>query len=224
MIPVKAVIFDLDGTLVDTMTLLPRIYCDTISECANIDLSAADVVAQWHRGTADAVLGHFFGRPATSEELARFRDRVHDTVHEVRPFPGIASMLSTLDAAGYRLGLFTSATRRMTDRTLQQTKLGCFFAATLCGDETPAPKPHSQGLLSVCRQLGAEMAAATYVGDSAVDLRCAQNAGILGIHAHWGGPADCPSVDSTGGDRGLACARDPAAVPRRLRALAAAGT
>ena len=181
-----AVVFDLDGTLVDTMTSAPAAYADTIRALGGPAVSSSDVVAAWHRGPTSAVLAHFLGRPATVDDLACFYLRFEAAVATARPFPGVVEMVGTLRRAGYRLGVFTSATRRAAAHLLRTTDLGACFRTVICGDEIPEPKPAPAGLRLACRQLGVGVAATTYVGDAEVDLRCAERAGTAAVHARWG--------------------------------------
>lgn len=179
--------FDLDGTLVDTMTCAPRAYADTVRALGGPDLSVADVVAAWHIGPTSAVLEHFLGRPVGTGDLACFSERFEDAVAAVRPFVGVVAMLDALDRDGRGLAVVTTATRWAAGLMLANAGLWGRFACVVGGDDVISPKPAVEGLERACRHLGVVPAAAAYVGDSAVDLDCAQAAGSLPIQAAWGG-------------------------------------
>jgi HAD superfamily hydrolase (TIGR01549 family) len=181
-----AVLFDLDGTLVDTMTIAPTVYADTIRALGGPDVSPATVAATWHIGATPVVLAHFLRRPIRAEDVACYHRHFATVVSQVRPFPGVPELAAVLDRAGCPLGIVTSATRRTTTPVLAATGLERLFPVVVCGDDVVAPKPAPEGLLLACERLGVDAAGAAYVGDAEVDLRCAEAAGALPIHARWG--------------------------------------
>jgi HAD superfamily hydrolase (TIGR01549 family) len=181
-----AVVFDLDGTLLDTMTLAPTVYADTIHALGGPDVSPSDVVAAWHIGPTPTVLAHFLGRPASVEDIECFYRHFEAAGAAARPFPGVVEMVDTLGRAGYRLGIFTSATRRAATLMLCTAGLDGVFPTVICGDEISEPKPAPEGLWLACQYLGVSAAATAYVGDAEVDLQCAEIAGSVAVHARWG--------------------------------------
>lgn len=181
-----AVVFDLDGTLVDTMASMPRAYSDTIRALGGPAVTPDDIVATWHIGPTPVVLAHFLGRPTGPPDLDCFRRYADAAVHAARPFPGVVEMLDRLGQAGCRLGICTSATRHFATDTLSAAGLAAYFPVAVCGDEVRSPKPAPEGLIGACTSLGVPVADCVYVGDADVDLRCADAAGTWGIHAVWG--------------------------------------
>jgi len=71
-----AVVFDRDGTLVDTMTIAPTVYVDTIRALGGPELSPDTVVANWHIGATPVVLAHLLGRPVTAADRSGPASRV----------------------------------------------------------------------------------------------------------------------------------------------------
>ena len=183
----RAVVFDLDGTLVDTMQLILDTYVDTIRSLGGPDLTTDDVLAKFHVGPTPALLEHFLERPISAEDMERYHAAYEQAIAGLQPFPHVLEVLEQLSRAGYRLGLFTSATRRAAVRVLTRARLDRHFEAVVGGDEVTHPKPAPDGLELVCRQLGVRPNQAAYVGDALVDLECARHAGALAIHARWSG-------------------------------------
>jgi phosphoglycolate phosphatase-like HAD superfamily hydrolase len=107
-----AVVFDLDGTLVDTMTSAPQAYADTIRSLGGPDVSPSEVLAVWHIGPTPVVLEHFLGRPISPCDTERFYRFFDAVVANVEPFAGVVDMLDALSRSGHRLGVFTTATHR----------------------------------------------------------------------------------------------------------------
>jgi HAD superfamily hydrolase (TIGR01509 family) len=97
----------------------------------------------------------------------------------------VVELIGILQQRRYRLGIFTSATRRAATAMLAAAGLERHFHTVICGDEVSAPKPDPLGLQLACRELGVSPAEAAYVGDAEVDLQCAEAAGALGILASW---------------------------------------
>jgi HAD superfamily hydrolase (TIGR01549 family) len=180
-----AVVFDLDGTLVDTMTSAPQAYADTIRSLGGPDVSPSDVLAVWHIGPTPVVLEHFLGRPVSPRDTERFHRHFADVVASVEPFPGVVEMLDAL-SQGHRLGVLTTATHRAATSMLTAADLAGYFPVVVGGDEVSRPKPAPDGLELTCLRLGTGVTDAVYVGDAAVDLQCADAANASGIHAAWG--------------------------------------
>ena len=181
-----AVVFDLDGTLVDTMTSAPQAYVDTIRSLGGPEVSPSEVVAVWHIGPTQVVLEHFLGRQISPHDTARFHRFFAAVVATVEPFPGVVEMLDALSRNGYRLGVLTTATRRAATTMLTASGLAGYFPVVVGGDDVSRPKPAPDGLEVCCLQLGTGVTEAVYVGDAAVDLQCADAANASGIHAAWG--------------------------------------
>jgi HAD superfamily hydrolase (TIGR01509 family) len=181
-------VFDLDGTLVDTMTSAPMAYARTITSLGGPELSVDEVVAAWHVGPAPVVLAHVLRRAVSPDDVECYYGHVEAAVAAVTPFPGVRQMLDALDQQGYRLGVFTAATRRAAHLVLAAAGLDRYFPTVIGGDDVDQPKPAPRGLRIACQELGVRVAAAAYVGDAETDLQCAEAAGALGIHARWGAP------------------------------------
>src|SRR5919206_3520693 len=109
---VRAVVFDLDGTLVDTMACILATYVDTIRLLGGPDITAEDVLSKFHIGPARVVLEHFLSRPILDDDMERFFAAYEQAISGLQPFPSVVNLIEELRRAGYRLGLFTSATRR----------------------------------------------------------------------------------------------------------------
>jgi HAD superfamily hydrolase (TIGR01549 family) len=186
--PMKAVVFDLDGTLLDSMAFAPKAYADTIRSLGGPEVSAQQVVAAWNIGPTPVVLAHFLGRAIVPEDVECFRSFFEAAAAGVQAFPAVVEMLDALSHQGYRLGVYTTATRRAATLMLATAGLAGRLSTVLGGDEVSEPKPAPLGLQLACRRLGVNAADAAYVGDAEVDLRCAEAAGSLGIHAAWGLP------------------------------------
>lgn len=179
-------------------------YANTIHALGGPKVRPADIVAAWHIGPTPAVLAHFLDRPASVDDIDCFYRHFEVVAAHARPFPGVVDMVGALRRAGFRLGIFTSATRRAATLMLSAAGLDAHFSTVVCGDEVAEPKPAPEGLRLACRRLDVSPAATTYVGDAEVDLRCAESAGTAAVHARWDGTTtavrDVPMVADRPGD------------------------
>lgn len=188
--PISGIAFDLDGTLVDSMGRLPEVYTRVIRLAGGPEVEPEDVVAAFHVGSTPALLSHFLGRAVNDAELACFFDLMAEAARAVPVFVGVPEMLSSLNAMGVPLGLFTGAARRTTELLLASHGFSPLFGGVVAGDEVTRPKPCAEGLPMVCEQLHLAPENVAYVGDAQVDVDCALEAGCLAVVAAWGRDAD----------------------------------
>lgn len=184
---VSAVLFDLDGTLIDSVRLILDSYhhtCETHGlprmtdqEClAGIGIPLRVIFRSW---TED---------PAQVEALiATYRD-YNLTHHDQRvtAYPGAVEMVRRVRAAGFRTGLVTSKNRPGALRGLRLVGLEEHIEVVVGADEVVNPKPHPEPVLLACSQLGLEPGQALYVGDSIHDMACGRAAGARTAAVLWG--------------------------------------
>jgi len=183
--PPQGILFDLDGTLIDTW----RLYLESIRRALEPFLgrppTAADFTA--HTPAAErkfllAWLGEERGA-ACHAELVRHYGELHGALGE-GVYAGVREMLAALRGAGYPLGIVTGKSRPVWEITDRELALGP-FAVVVTDDEVRAPKPDPEGLLAAAAALGVEPARLAYVGDSAEDLRAGRGAGMRVGAALW---------------------------------------
>jgi phosphoglycolate phosphatase len=179
---IRAVLLDLDGTLVDTVPdiasaanrMLTRMGRPTLDESLVVDFVGKGVANLVHR-VLDATggQGDAYARALAifeAEYLAHVADRS-------RPYEGVVAGLERLRAAGIGLACVTNKVSQFTRPLLAATGLAPYFAAVVCGDDVARKKPEPDAFLEAARRLGATPAQSWVIGDSANDVRAARAAG-----------------------------------------------
>lgn len=174
---IRAVIFDLDGTLVDSMPHVLEAFAHALAPFRP-DLDRDGI---FHRlgGPPERTLLHLTGdAEKAAEAMRRFATYRFDDGANVRPFPGMMTMLAGLHAGGFRLGIWTGRDRRTTEEILTLHGMGGLFSAIVCGDDLPTHKPHPQGLQAILAALEVGADEALYAGDAEADVLGGAEAGV----------------------------------------------
>jgi phosphoglycolate phosphatase len=198
----RAVVFDLDGTLIDSLP--------DIAAAVNLVLShrgfpalAAPRIEKMIGDGAKVLLERAFAAHGAAPETADHEFFVaHYTAHsadETAPYPGIVQALRDLRAAGHPLGVCTNKPEVAAREVLSQLKLEDFFAVVTGGDSTPYRKPDPRHLAATIAALGA--AEAVMIGDHYNDMAAAAGCDVPAIFAAWGyGEADSAYVARSAGE------------------------
>jgi 2-phosphoglycolate phosphatase len=178
------VIFDLDGTLADTIPLIVSSWNAAVGPIAGRQFSLAEVIGRF--GPSDTVMVQ---REVAADRAAAAVEAYHAHYearhHTVEVFDGVREMLADLGGAGVPMGVMTGKGRRTADITLRLLGWRELFPAVVTGDEAERPKPAPDGPLAVARMLGVEPARCAYVGDSPGDVKAGRTAGMATIAAGW---------------------------------------
>jgi len=186
--PVRAFVFDLDGTLIDSKMDLVHSVNAMLRKTRRAKLPA-ELIASYVGHGAGQLIASALG-PAASEEqrkealavfLAHYQDHKLDLT---RPYPGVAEGLRRLH--GHRLAVLTNKPVMMSVEILQGLKLEKYFRAIYGGDSFATKKPDPSGALVLLKELGVPPSESAMVGDSDVDFQTARNAGMLAVGVSYG--------------------------------------
>jgi 2-phosphoglycolate phosphatase len=187
---IRAVLFDLDGTLADTAPDLGyAINC--MRETRGLPPLPASatrpVTSLGARGLLSAGFGIGPDHPdygAMREEFLRLYER--NICRHTRLFPGTDELLSVLDARRLRWGIVTNKAERLARLLVDQLPLASPPACIIGGDSTPHLKPHPAPLLAACEILQENAGACIYLGDDLRDIEAGRAAGMKTVAACWG--------------------------------------
>lgn len=186
----KAVLFDLDGTLIDSAPDLGAAADRMRTDRGLPSLPLSDYRPMAGAG-ARGMLGIAFGLSADDREFAALREEFFRNYESrmtalTTVFDGVEALLSALLERGLAWGVVTNKQMRFTDPLTRQMPLFRSAAAIVSGDTTPHPKPHPAPLLEAARQLQLPPAQCIYVGDDERDIRAGRAAGMATVAATYG--------------------------------------
>jgi phosphoglycolate phosphatase len=197
---VRALIFDLDGTLIDSKLDLIHSVNAMLREMKRPQL-ATETISGYIGHGAPQLVARALGGTATEEELKHalqfflgyYEDHKMDNTCA---YPGVAETLQRL--THLPMAVLTNKPARISVRILQALELGKYFRAIYGGNSFPSKKPDPFGAATISREFGVAPRESMIVGDSEVDVQTARNAGMLaaavnygfGVHDRVAHPAD----------------------------------
>jgi phosphoglycolate phosphatase len=201
---VRAVLFDLDGTLADTAPDLARALNRLLVERGLAPVPPEATRAHTSAG-ARGLLSVSLGLAPGDAGYAELRERVLDFYEEglcieTRLFDGIPALLAELQGRGLRWGVVTNKAKRFTEPLMRLLDPEQRAACVVSGDSTPRLKPHPDSLLHAAASLALPPAECLYVGDDLRDVQAARAAGMGVLAAGWGYLGDAGAPATWGAD------------------------
>lgn len=184
-LPYRAVVFDLDGTVVDSVELITLSFRHAVREVLGVEMTSEELMANVGRPLREQMV---ILSPAHADELVaayrEFNHREHDRMLTL--YEGAMDLLRSLQSKGVRLGLVTSKSRHTTQMAFDLTGIESYFDTTVCSDESPRNKPWPDPILLCLQRLDVPPNYAAYVGDSPADIQAALSAGVYAVGVTWG--------------------------------------
>jgi phosphoglycolate phosphatase len=189
---IRAALFDLDGTLVDTAPDLAAAANRMLGDLGRAALPEERIRDYVGKGVANLV-NRCFEASGGGEEEDRARAHAVFERHYTagiadrsRPYPGVVQGLEALERAGIAMGCVTNKAGRFTEPLLELTGLRRFFGVVVSGDTVERRKPHPDPMLYAAGKLGADPAETLVVGDSLNDVQSARAAGCAVVVVPYG--------------------------------------
>ena len=188
-----AVLFDLDGTLVDTAPDILDHLNDMLAELGRPALQLGDVRPMIGDGVRQLMIRGLDASGGVPDDLDidalfhRYLQRyTAEPARSSRPYPGMVKALETLSQVGMHLGVCTNKPQLPTDRLLAELDLGARFGAVIGGDALPVKKPDPAHLFAVLERLDVAPGRAALIGDSVTDLKTARAADVPCVLVSFG--------------------------------------
>ncbi|MFC5826123.1 HAD-IA family hydrolase [Nonomuraea insulae] len=182
---IRGIVFDLDGTLVDSSVDITRAINAMLSERRKEPLEPSQVAPLLGEGARNLVasIHQIVGLPSGDAELTRDTARYlelyqREPVRDSALFADARQALEHFRERGLRLGVCTNKGQRLALQVLEALDVLPFFTAVVGGDHLPVRKPDPEHLLATVRLLGLGPEQTLFVGDSPIDVECARRAGI----------------------------------------------
>jgi len=200
----RTILFDLDGTLIDSAPDLAGAAND-LRRTRGLDIVAYEKLRPLVGSGARGMIGGAFGmapgdagfEALRDEFLARYAQRL---LQQTSIFAQVATLLDRLDALHLRWGIVTNKALRYAEPVAAGLGLLARAAVLIGGDSTPFSKPHPAPLLEAARRIGAEPEHCVYVGDDHRDVVAGRAAGMRTLAAGWGYLGQGEAIDAWGAD------------------------
>jgi N-acetyl-D-muramate 6-phosphate phosphatase len=189
---ITTILFDLDGTLIDTAPDLAHALNLQLIRHGKAPLPYDNIRPFASHGSRGLV-GLGFGILPQHDNFIAMRDEylsIYDSVYTRSPvlLPGISDLLQVIESKGLKWGIVTNKPRRFTVGLIESMGLNLEnrAACIVCGDDAPQPKPSPATLLLACEQVGVNPESCLYVGDAERDIIAGKAAGMETVVALFG--------------------------------------
>lgn len=201
---IEAVLFDLDGTLIDSAPDLAGAANQLRQRRGLAPVPYAQLRPLVGTG-ARGMIGGAFGIGPGDAEFEALRDEFlaiyeQGLLQRTAVFEAMVPVLDALEGAGLRWGIVTNKAERFTHPVVNGLGLDRRAGAVVCGDTTPHAKPHPAPLLEAARRLAVDPAACVYVGDDLRDVQAGRSAGMATLAAAWGYLGQGEAIEAWGAD------------------------
>lgn len=181
---INCVLFDLDGTLIDTSQLIIDSYQHTFKKHLNLDVPASEIALSMGRPLVE-ILGSYC--PEQQDEMVRTYREYNEARHDfmTKLIPGVQETLEVLSEEGITLGVVTGKRRQLAMRGMQLFGIDAYMQVIITPEDTKLHKPNPEPILKALELLKQRPEETIMVGDSPVDLQTAHSAGTLSAAVLW---------------------------------------
>jgi pyrophosphatase PpaX len=181
----KAIIFDFDGTLADTLPVCFYAFQAVFMEFDGIEVSPDEIKVMFGPSETGIIRENLKNKNH-EQAIELFYEKYSDKHQElVLENEAINDLLLFLKSEGYKLGIVTGKAYRSLIISLQHLKMDHLFDVIITGDDVVKPKPHPEGIHKALKQLQIKKSEAIFLGDSDADILAGKQAGVQTIGVHW---------------------------------------
>ena len=182
---INTVLFDFDGTLVNTNDVIIASWQHTYMYYLGREESLEKITACFGEPLL-LTMEREFPEVDPRESAEVYRNFQKENADElVKIFPGIKELLESLKTDGFRMGVVIYRTRESAQRYMDMFGIGDYFEEMVSCDDTDIHKPNPEPILLCLKKMGITAEEALMVGDSPFDIKCANNAGVKSVLVGW---------------------------------------
>jgi pyrophosphatase PpaX len=179
------VLFDLDGTLIDSGAIILASFQHAARTVLNREVPAREILARVG-GTNLREQMRAIDPDRVDDLVSVYREHNEPLAETLEAFEGVLDVVERLHDEGRRLGVVTAKRRASLDLALARVPLEPYLDVIVASEDTDRHKPDPDPLLEALRRLEATVAEAVYVGDSPFDVQAAKSAGMYMVGVTWG--------------------------------------
>jgi len=180
---IRTLLFDLDGTLINTNDLIIESFKHTFAHYG-LNFSLEEIIT--FNGPPLQQTFQKIGGSLADEMVVTYREhnfRFHNEY--VKPFPHVLETIQTLEDQGFELGIVTTKMRKAVELGLEITDLKPFFKTIITLNDVTHAKPHPEPVLKAMQELQGEPQSTLMIGDNSHDIEAGHNAGVLTAGVAW---------------------------------------
>ncbi|HKK95106.1 MAG TPA: HAD-IA family hydrolase [Anaerovoracaceae bacterium] len=182
----KAVIFDFDGTILDTNGLILNSWQHTFLHFEGEKRNETEIYKTFGE-TLELSMKNLLPEVDTKKAIEKYREyQISNSEKEIRLFNGIIELIKELKSKGYKLSIVTSRLKNTTLKYLEHFDLFKYFDEIVTCDDTDVHKPEAEPAMIALRKMGVMNYETIMIGDTKFDIGCANNAGIDSVLVGWG--------------------------------------
>jgi HAD superfamily hydrolase (TIGR01509 family) len=182
--PVKGIVFDLDGTLVDSLPTTFEAFNHGIVKCGGRPHSPSEIMGYFGAGEGE-IFAQILGRDRAQEAYAASRSYLDQNLDRVPLHEGVEELLNSLQSRGIPISIVTGRSWNTTEVILKHHSLLERFVTIIANDHVEKPKPSPLGIQLALSRMQIDPNHAIYAGDSHVDILAARAAGSRAVAALW---------------------------------------
>lgn len=179
------ILFDFDGTVMDTNNVIIQSWQHTFRTLRNREQDVEKIISTFGE-PLETTIKYLFPDIPVQDAVEVYRSYHYDNFGElINVFPGIRELLHELKNRNYKVGLVTSRLRKTTMQGLEKYELASYFDVIVTADDTTKHKPDPEPINIALKRLGSLPEKSMMLGDTMFDMRCAKNAGVDPVLVGW---------------------------------------